>query len=173
MIVNNTAEIAGRNCSKRLICLVGADLWPHSPRGEMGKVKDIAWHGWWSNESACYHCHEPFDHCVTGTWLATLRPHCWCWYTPTVDCSVDLHTFDCIPPAEKSSGILQKTWDQTFQNRVLRSTRRYCWARERCSLGPRAASWRPRGQIAVETLRMRIFPPRRKSSQTPKWRMLE
>ena len=123
--------------------------------------------------TAIIDCHGPFDHCFTGTWLPTLRPRCLYWYTPTVDCSVDLRTFDCIPPVEKSSGIPRKTWGQTYQNRVLRSIRQHCWAHGRCSRGPRAASSRRRGQIAGETLRKQIFPPRRKSSQTRRWRMSE
>ena len=180
MIVNNNAEVAGRDCGKRSSCLVETDWWPHSPRGEREKI----------NNSLCVTVvvkrervlqlspiiMRRFDHCFTmftGTWFPTLRPRCWCWHTPTVDCSDDLHTFDCIPPTKKSSGIPQKTWDQTYQNRMPRSTRQYCWAHGRCSLGPRAASLPPRGQIAGETLRRRIFPPRRKSSQTQRWRMLE
>lgn len=75
ILQRSRAEIA----AKDWFAWWGADFWPHSPRGEKGKVKDIAWHGWRSNESACYDCHEPFDHCVTGTWLL---------FVPTVDVGI-------------------------------------------------------------------------------------
>ena len=70
-------------------------------------------------------------------------------------------TSRCIPRAEKSSGILQKTLFRTNRSKSLQSIRQHCWAHERCSLGPRAPTWRPSGETGDETLHKRTVPPQK------------